>query len=117
MSERTARRAKVVRMKKKIENYLDTLNYIQPAPRSSSSKFLDNSYAKAACMQLLEELDRVQSCPFDLTVLEVLEGYSNRMDRYACEHKNKEKAYCFVVASNTAQYFIEEYWKDQRRRA
>ena len=91
-----------------VEEYKAKLDYIRPAVRST--KFLDNSYSKIACEEILKELRTSEDLPFHMTPLDVFEGYSERMKRFACEHVNKERSFCFVQAAEVAEYFIEQFW-------
>lgn len=91
-----------------VEEYKAKLDYIQPAVRST--RFMDNSYSKVACEEILKELKTSEDLPFHLTPLEIFESYSDRMKRFACDHVNKEHSFCFIQSAEVAEYFIEQFW-------
>ncbi|MBQ9250673.1 MAG: hypothetical protein IJ179_09950 [Oscillospiraceae bacterium] len=92
------------------QTYLDKLEWIHPI--INSQKFLDNSYAKVACRRIIRELIESKDIPFNVTPLEVLQNFSDKMKRYACDMKNKELSFAFIQAAETAEYLIEEVWLD-----
>ena len=92
------------------QTYLDKLEWIHPI--INSQKFLDNSYAKVACRKIIRELIESKDVPFHVTPVEVLQNFSDKMKRYACDKKNKELSFAFVQAAETAEYLIEEVWLD-----
>ena len=94
------------RLKAITQNYLDELKYTHPFV--NSDKFVDNSYAKWACGEILREIDKVDDLPFNLTPIELLNAFSNKMDRYA--FINSKNALGFTIAKETAEYLIEECW-------
>lgn len=100
----------IAQAKTMVENYLSRLDYIHPVIRSD--KFLDNSYAKIACREILKELDRSRDLPFHITPLDVFESFSNKMKRMACDHPNKEHSFLFVQCAETAEFFVEQYFLD-----
>ena len=90
------------------QTYLDKLEWMHPVV--NSQKFLDNSYAKVACRKIIQELIESKDVPFNVTPLEVLQNFSDKMKHYACDMKNKELSFAFVQAAETAEYLIEEVW-------
>ena len=93
-------------LKKSVQAYLDELKYTHPFV--TSDKFIDNSYKKWACTEILREIDKVDSLPFRLTPIEFMESFSQKMKRYA--YMNSKNSLIFVIASETAEYFIEQCW-------
>lgn len=103
-------------LKRIVQNYLDELEYTHPFV--NSDKFVDNSYAKWACKEILTEIEKVTDLPFNLTPMEILNAFSEKMKRYA--YMNSKNSLIFVIASETAEYLIEqcwlEVWRNERRR-
>ena len=95
------------------QSYLDKLEWMHPI--INSQKFLDNSYAKVACKRIIRELIESKDVPFQVTPVEVLQNFSDKMKRYACDMKNKELSFAFIQAAETAEYLIEEVWLDNWR--
>ena len=93
-----------------IQTYLDKLEYTYPPIQSD--RFLQNSYAKWACRELLREIRESYSCPFELGPLDILNSFSEKMKQYAC--MNAKNSLGFVIASETAEYLIEEYYFKRR---
>lgn len=89
-----------------VQNHLDELEYTHPF--INSDKFLENSFAKFACKKILEEIDIAETLPFDLTPIEILEAFRDKMDRYAS--MNQKNSISFSIMSDTAQYLIERFW-------
>lgn len=110
MSKRTAASG-FLRLDHIVQTYLDKLEWQHPCIRSRA--FLENSWSKWACKELLRDIYNMKELPFEITPLELLEQFRERMSSYACEHPNKEHAMAFVVAEETADYFIEEYWRQK----
>ena len=90
-----------------ISEYLDKLNYERPFV--NSDKFVINSYSKWACKELLSNIDNIGNLPFTLTPFEVLDNFRNKMNQYA--YLNYKNSLGFSIAMDTAEYFIEEYWR------
>lgn len=88
------------------QNYLDELKYTHPFV--NSDKFVDNSYAKWACQEILKEIDRIDDLPFHLVPTEFLTAFSGKMQNYA--FMNSKNALCFTIAQETAEYLIEQCW-------
>ena len=94
-------------LKRIIKNHYDKLCYIQPL--IGSEKFVTNSYRKWACLELLREIEKSEGYPFQLTPIELLQNFSEKMKLYA--GKKERNCLIFIEASNLAEYFIEESWK------
>lgn len=94
------------------QNYLDELKYTHPFV--NSDKFIDNSYAKWACTEILKEIDKANDLPFHLTPIELLEAFSNKMQSYA--FMNSKNSLGFTIAKETAEYLIEECWVSEWRK-
>lgn len=89
-----------------VRNYLDELEYTHPLV--NSDKFLNNSFAKFACKKILKEIDIAETLPFDLTPIEILEAFRDKMSRYA--FMNSKNSIKFSIMSETAEYLIEQFW-------
>ena len=87
-----------------VADYLEELSYNHPFV--TSDKFEDNSYAKWACKELLHEIDKAERAPFDLVPQQILEQFREKMNRYA--YMNSKASLGFVIASETAEYLIEQ---------
>ena len=98
-------------LKKVVNEYLEELTYQHPFV--NSDKFVDNSYRKWACEEILNAIDRAENLPFELTTLEILDSFSEKMKRYA--YMNSRNSLGFAIASETAEYLIEEYWLYDRK--
>lgn len=94
------------------QNYLDRLEYTRPFV--NSDKFVDNSYAKWACHEILKVIDQANDLPFHLTPMELLEAFSNKMQSYASY--NLKNALCFTIAQETAEHLIDECWIHEWRK-
>lgn len=105
----------IPQLKKLVREYQDELSFIHPFV--TSDKFTDNSYAKWACGEILKEIDKTAELPFRLTAIELLDQFSEKMKRYA--YMNSKNSLLFVIASETAEYLIEQCWvsewKHERR--
>lgn len=118
MSEHRERIKKVLRNKRQqysigmmiliVEAYRDTLNLKHPLIRSNS--FREVTYSKAACDDILRLLKEAFDLPFEVTALDILEQYTEKMKQYASEHDDKEHAECFSQAASIGEYFVEQYW-------
>ena len=93
-------------LKKIVENYQFELNWQHPFV--TSDKFIDNSYSKWACKEILHEINGVDELPFNLTPIELLEEFSGKMKQYA--YMNSKNSLIFTIASETAEYLIEQCW-------
>lgn len=91
-----------------IEAYRDKLDYIHPVIRSI--KFLENAYSKWACDEILGELKNSGDLPFDMTALDILEGFVEKAKKMSSEHRAEEHRFCFNQAAIIGEYFIEQYW-------
>ena len=104
------------KLKKLVELYYDELSFMHPFV--TSDKFIDNSYKKWACKEILKEIEFSKELPFSLTPFQLLEQFSDKMKRYAC--MNVKNSLIFTIASETAEYMIEECWladwKENKRR-
>lgn len=94
------------KLKKITRGYLDELSYMHPFVMSD--KFVDNSYQKWACKEILKEIEFSKHLPFDLTAFQLLEQFEEKMNRYAC--MNSKNSLIFTIASETAEYLIEQCW-------
>lgn len=94
-------------LKRMVRNYYDKLEYIHP--RINSDAFIRNSYEKWACKEIMASIDDEENLPFRLTPIELLTSFVGNMQNYAC--KNPNTSLMFVIAAETAEYFIEEYWR------
>lgn len=90
------------------ESYFKKLEYLKPIVKSN--RFIENSYAKIACKDIIRELKNSVNLPFVVTPLDVLYSYSNRMKLWASEFPDKEKRLAFLVAADTADYLKEKCW-------
>lgn len=95
------------------QEYLDKLEYTHPFV--NSDKFVDNSYAKWACKEILNVIDKSNDLPFKLTPIELLDAFSNKMQTYAL--MNSKNALCFTIGQETAEYLIEECWLSEWRKS
>lgn len=93
-------------MKREIRRYMEKLEYMHPL--AGTDKFIENSFEKWACKELLKEFDAEKDLPFRLTVIEILTAFSEKMKNYAS--KNQRNSLMFRIAEGTVEYFIEEYW-------
>lgn len=89
-----------------VQNYHDELEYTHPFV--NSDQFLNNSYSKWACDEILSEIDRSKELPFDLEPFELLNSFCEKMKRFA--YMNSKNSIMFVIASETAEYLIEQCW-------
>ena len=89
-----------------VRDYLDELSYMHPFV--TSDKFIDNSYSKWACKEILKEIKKSEDLPFSLTPIELLDSFSQKMKRYA--YMNQKNSLIFTIASETAEYLIEQCW-------
>lgn len=115
MSKRTREAAKKVRrdydvaaMIRIVEAYRDKLDYSNPPIRSA--KFQERAAYKWACEEILGQLKNSGDLPFDVTALDILETFADKMKRFQAEHGDKDHAECFTNAGFLAEYFIEQYW-------
>ena len=92
-------------------NYLDELSFMHPFV--TSDKFIDNSYQKWACKEILKEIEYSKKLPFDLTAMSLLEQFIDKMKRYACMNKNN--SLIFTIAAETGEYLIEQCWLSEWR--
>ena len=99
-------------LRRMIQTYLDKLEYTHPPIQSD--RFFQNSYAKWACRELLKEIQSSYTCPFELCALEILNMFADKMKQFAC--RNSKNSMGFVIAAETAEYFIEEYYQYKSRR-
>lgn len=97
-----------IQAKKMVSDYLAGLEHRHPPVRSE--KFLDNSYSKVACRELLKELEDSEDVPFVITPMDVFRDFSDKMKHMACDHPDKEHSHLFIQCSEIAEYFIEECW-------
>lgn len=100
----------IAQAKSMVSDYMRRLEYLHPVIRSD--KFLDNSYSKIACREILKELEASRDLPFIMTPMDVFEAFSNKMKRMACDHPNKEHSFLFIQCAETAEFFIEQCWLD-----
>lgn len=92
-----------------VEAYRSKLDYTHPLIRDS--RFRENAYAKFACDEILRALKSSGDLPFDITVLDVLEQFVERMKLYGAEHdKTHGHHECFTTAAFIGEFFIEQYW-------
>lgn len=91
-----------------VETYLSALKLKHPPIRSN--KFSEVAYSKAACEEILGLLKSSGDLPFEITVLDILEQYVDRMKHFAAEHQDKNHIDCFMQAAFLGEYFIEQYW-------
>lgn len=91
-----------------IESYLDMLDYKHPPVRSE--KFWEITWTRAACAEMLRLLKSSGDLPFKMTALDILEDYTEKMKKFAAEHKDRAHAGCFAQAAFMGEYFIEQYW-------
>lgn len=89
-----------------VQEYKDELSYKHPFV--TSDRFVDNSYAKWACGEILKSIDRAEDLPFKLTPFEILEQFCDKMKRYA--YMNAKNSIGFSIAAETAEYLMEQYW-------
>ena len=101
-----SRRVAMGRTKAFVQKYLDKLELEHP--HNKSWRFIKNSYEKWACKEILREIDSSEDIPFELTPAELLEQFGDKMNRYACNTPDKDKAICFVYAADLAEYFLNE---------
>ena len=73
--------------------------------------FKRNSYAKTACVDILKKLQAVPWKLTDQEVLEFLNDYVEQMNEFATLVKQKNDPDYFVIAAETAEYLLEEYWR------
>ena len=99
------------RLKKIVQNYRDRLEYTHPLV--NSEKFLVNSYSKTACENIMREIDKSEDLPFDLTPIEILDAFCEKMKNYAC--MNSKNSFGFLIASDVAEYLIEEFWRQEQK--
>ena len=99
------------KVKKLTTDYLEELSFMHPFV--TSDKFIDNSYSKWACKEILKEIEFSKRLPFDLAPLQLLEQFSDKMKRYAC--MNVKNSLMFTIASETAEYLIEQCWINEWR--
>ena len=99
-------------IKKMVELYQDELRYMHPFV--NSNKFADNSYRKWACGEILKEIEKTKDLPFDITPLQLLNQFADKMKRYA--YMNSKNSLAFTIASETAEYLIDEYWILDRKK-
>lgn len=102
----------ISKLKKIVQNYYDELSFKHPFV--NSDKFFQNSYSKWACKEILKDIDAVEAMPFDLTPIEILDQFSEKMKSYA--YKNSKNSLIFVIASETAEYLIEQCWISEWRK-
>lgn len=99
-----------------VQTYLDKCEYTKPLV--NSDRFVDNSYAKWACKELLREIKKAKTLPFDLDLLEFLTNFSDKLKRYAAMNQNGSLG--FTLAAETVEYLIEECifkkWQWKRKR-
>ena len=93
-------------LKEIVQSYLDELEYTRPFV--NSDKFTDNSYSKWACKEILREIEKTKDLPFSLEPIELLNSFSEKMKRYA--YMNQKNSLLFVIASETAEYLVEQCW-------
>lgn len=91
-----------------VESYLEMLNCKHPPIKSS--KFEEVAYSKMACEEILARLKASGDLPFEMTVLDILEEFVDRMKHFECEHENMQHKTCFMEAAFLGEYFIEQYW-------
>ena len=96
----------IPQLKKVVQVYRDQLEYTHPFV--TSDKFFTNSYSKWACDEILREIDSIKDLPFELTSIEFLDQFVEKMKRYA--YQNQKNSMIFVIAQETAEYFIEQCW-------
>lgn len=103
-------------LKKNVEEYLFELEWQHPFV--TSDKFVNNSYSKWACKEILKEIKTVDDLPFKITPIQLLEEFSSKMKQYA--YMNSKNSLIFSAAAETAEYLIEQCWvgewKSNRRR-
>lgn len=97
----------IMDLKNMVQSYLDKLEYIHPFV--NSDKFTTNSYSKWACKELLNEIGKLDDLPFHLTPVEFLDAFTDKMKTYA--YMNSKNSLPFVIAAETAEYFIEECFR------
>lgn len=101
---------------KKLQNmvnlYLEELEFEKPF--ANSDKFITNTHSKWACKELLRYIREAENAPFELTPLGTLQGFSEKMKRYA--YMNTKNSLQFVIASEVAEYLIDEYYLRRGRR-
>ena len=96
-----------------VRTYYDELEYRHPL--INTNKFLENSYAKWACTEIIREIDNSEELPFHMTSFELLNYFSEKMKTYAS--MNAKNSFGFLVAADTAEYFIEQtYLYDAKRK-
>ena len=94
------------KLKNLASTYHEELSYTHPFV--NSDKFVDNSYKKWACQEILKEIEFSKQLPFNLTPIQLLDQFSEKMKKYAC--MNTKNSLIFTIASETAEYLIEECW-------
>ena len=90
-----------------VRNHLDKLEYIHPFV--NSDKFIQNSFSKWACKELLRYIKESEQVPFHLTPFEILDGFIDKMRSYA--GMNTTNAEPFLIAADTGSYLFEELYK------
>jgi hypothetical protein len=93
-------------LKKEVETYREELGFMHPFV--TSDKFVDNSYQKWACSEILKEIEFSKKLPFTLTPLQLLEQFAEKMKRYSC--MNLKNSLIFTIAAETAEYMTEQCW-------
>ena len=87
---------------------LERLEFVNPSMRSR--KFFENSADKWACREFLHDIDHIDNIPFSITPDELIDQFINKMDRYSCNHKNKDRAFGFLRAIDMIEGIKEDYY-------
>ena len=94
-------------LKRIVQDYYERLQFNRPLVKSE--KFAINSYSKWACKEILRFIDQTDELPFNLTPIEILEYFSEKMKQFACMNERNSKG--FIIAADTAEYLVEESWR------
>lgn len=93
-------------LEKIVSDYLSKLELTHPL--SSSDKFVDNSFAKWACKVILNDVRNIDDIPFNMTPIEYMERFIEKMKRYSCMGSSKYSI-GFVIAAETGEYILDEF--------
>lgn len=91
-----------------VRSYLDELEFNHPLV--NSEKFIRVSHSRWACKELLRFIKETNNLPFELTSIEILNQFSDKMKSYA--YLNSKNSIPFAIAAETSEYLLEECWKE-----